>query len=240
MKPHFPSIEAASPAELRAKLAAIQIGVARRPARRTHASRERYSAARMLATVSESNLLVFPLVVEFRDGPDIALHMPAASIGIECTDAIADEWAEILDLRAREYPNAIIFLPRLQPGIRSLSQEDVRAYATGVKAGPPWIGDSVESDWAQAISHFAHKKLEKLRAGAYLDYADNWLLIHDEWVMRPVAAGEQRMAASLLARSSASLFSAPCFSRVLVEGSKWLTGLTKESHEVAPIVDLWN
>lgn len=197
MKPHFLSIKAANPAELRAKLAATQIRVVRRPARRTHASRERYSAARMLATLSESNLLVFPLVVEFRDGPDLALHMPTATIGIECTDAIADEWAEILDLRAREYPKAFVFLPQLQPGVRTLSQGDIRAYASGVKAGPPRIGDSVERDWAQAISHFAHKKLEKLRAGAYPDYADNWLLIHDEWVMHPVAADEQHMAASL-------------------------------------------
>ena len=240
MKPHFPSIEAASPDELRAKLAATQIFVVRRPARRTHASRELYSAARMLATLSESNLLAFPLVVEFRDGPDLALHMPTASIGVECTDAIAEEWAEILDLRAREYPKAIIFLPQLQPGVRSLSREDMRAYASGVKAGPPWIGDSVERDWAQAISHFAHKKLEKLRAGAYPDYAENWLLIHDEWVMHPVAAKEQRMAATLLARSNAQLFSAPCYSRVLVEGSKWLTCLSKEAHEITPIVNLWN
>ena len=240
MKPRFPPIEAANPAELRNRLAATQIRVVRRPTRRTHASRELYSSARMLATLSESPFLVFPLTVEFRDGPDLALHMPAASIGIECTDAIAEEWAAILDLRAREYPGAVIFLPRLQPDVRSLSQEDLRAYASGAKAGSPWIGDSVERDWAQAILHFAERKLKKLRAGAYSDFTENWLLIHDEWAMHPIGAKEQSIAASLLARSSASLFSAPCFSRVLVEGSKWLTSLTEESHEITPIIDLWN
>ena len=166
--------------------------------------------------------------------------MPTLSVGIECTDAIAADWADILDLRARNYPSAIIFLPQLQPGVRSLSRGDIRAYASGVKAGPPWIGDSVERGWAQAISHFACKKLKKLRAGAYPEYADNWLLIHDEWAMRPAKAEEQSMAASLLAQGSAPLFSTPCFSHVLIEGSKWLTCLSKESREVKPIVDLWN
>ena len=240
MKPIFPPIEAASPAELRDRLALTPIHVVRRPTRRTHASRELYSSARTFATLSESPLLVFPLTIEFRDGPDLALHMPAASIGIECTDAVAEEWAAILDLRAREYPGAVIFLPRLQPDVRSLSQEELRAYASGDKAGPPWIGDSVERDWAKAILHFAEKKAEKLRNGAYSAFAENWLLVHDEWAMHPTSVEKQGIAASLLAQSSAPLFSAPCFSRVLVEGSKWLTSLTGESHEITPIIDLWN
>ena len=239
MKPKFPPISAASPAELRSKLASIEIRVVRRPARRTHASRERYSAARMLATLCESNLLVYPLVVQFRNGPDVALHMPTGSIGVECTDAIAHEWNEILDLRARSYPDAIIFLPRLKPDARSLSDEELQAYACGTKSGPPWLGDSVEKDWAQAISYFAGKKLEKLRAGAYSDYSDNWLLIHDEWVMHPVSLKEHNAAISILVRDAASMFSMPCFSRVLVEGNKWLTNLTSESREIIPIVDLW-
>lgn len=166
--------------------------------------------------------------------------MPAGTVGVECIDAIADEWAEILDLRAREYPNEVIFLARLEPGVRSLRPDDIRAYASGVKVGPPWMGDQVESDWSQAILYFARKKLEKLRAGAYPDHSNNWLLIHDEWVMHPVAAEEQRLAASLLAAASAPLFCEPCFSTILVEGSKWLTCLNKASMEVFPIVDLWS
>ena len=206
MKPRYPSISAENPAELRAELAGIDIRVVRRPTRRTHASRERYSAARMLATLSASSQLAFPLTVEFRDGPDVALHMPTGSVGMECVDAIAEDWANIPDLRAREYPQAMIFLPRLRPGVQSLSPEDVRAYASGAKAGPPWEGDSVERDWANAISHFADKKLEKLRAGAYSDFSENWLLVHDEWAMRPVRAKEQALAVSLLAASSEPLF----------------------------------
>ena len=89
MKPQFPSIAAEDPTELRSKLAAIEIRVVRRPIRRTHASRERYSAARMLSTLAYSSVITYPLVVEFRNGPDLGLHMPTGSIGIECTDAIA-------------------------------------------------------------------------------------------------------------------------------------------------------
>ena len=183
MKQRFPTISAKDPAELRAKLALTEIGVSSRPNRRTHASRERYAAVRMLATLSDSSHLCFPLEVEFRESPDVGLHMPNESVGVECTDAIAEEWAEILDLHAREYPSAAIFLPRLLPGVRSLTQDDIRAYASGVKAGPPWEGDQVERDWATAITYFASKKLEKLRAGAYEAYPRNWLLIHDEWAM---------------------------------------------------------
>ena len=58
--------------------------------------------------------------------------------------------------------------------------------------------------------------------------------------MRPASAKEQELAASLLAGEKAALFADPCFSRVLVEGSKWLTNLTNELQEVVPIVDLWN
>lgn len=240
MKPHISSITAKNPSELRAKLAATPISVVRRPDRRTHASRERHSTFRALATLAESQLLAYPLTIEFRNAPDVALHMATGSVGVECIDAIAEEWAEILDLRAREYPSEVIFLPRLQPGVRSLEAEDIPAYASGVKAGPPWIGDEVEIDWSQAILYFANKKLEKLRAGAYPNYSNNWLLIHDEWVMHPIATDEQCLAASLLAAASAPLFCGPCFSTIFVEGSKWLTRLSKESMEVTPVVDLWN
>lgn len=240
MKPRVPAISAQDPAELRAKLAATPIAVARRPERRTHVSREKYSALRALATLSESRLLSFPLTIEFRDGPDVALHMPTGSIGIECIDAIAEEWAEILDLRAREYPNEGIFLPRLQPGVRSLRPADIRAYASGVKAAPPRIGDEIERDWSQAILYFADKKLAKLRRGAYPNFSKNWLLIHDEWVMRPVTAEKQRLAASLLAAASTPLFCGTCFSEIFVEGSKWLTCLSKASVDVTAIVNLWD
>ena len=194
----------------------------------------------MLSTLSASSHLAYPLTVEFRDGPDVALHMSTGSVGVECTDAIAEDWANILDLRAREYPRAMVFLPRLQPGGQSLLPEDVRAYASGAKAGPPWEGDSVEWDWAKAISYFADKKLEKLRAGAYSDFPENWLLVHDEWAMHPVTAKEQALAVALLAANSKPLFSGQCFSRIMIEGSAWLTCLTAEASKVTPVVDLWN
>lgn len=240
MKQHFSSINAQNSEELRAELARIEIGVVRRPERRTHASRECYSVARMLATILNSNLLSFPLQVEFRDGPDVALHMQGKSIGVECTDAIAEEWAEILDLRASDFPRAIISLPRLKPGLRTLTQDDIRAYASGTKFGPPWVGKEVEQDWAKAMIHYVSKKLEKLRSGAYSEYSENWLLVHDEWVMHPASVAEQQLAASLLAREHSIIFSKPCFTRLFIESSNWLTFLTEDTYEVRSIVDLWN
>lgn len=76
---------------------------------RSHTHRERYLMARFLATTAESQLIDYPLTVTHRDKPDFVLQLGSNLIGVECVEAVPEEWYEIEAIRGRKYPHAFNF-----------------------------------------------------------------------------------------------------------------------------------
>jgi hypothetical protein len=193
----------------------------------------------MLATLAATDQLTYPLCFEFREAPDLAVHLPGKSIGIECVDAVSEDWDRIQDLRAREFPGSMVIGPVSRPGSPVLSPDENRAYASGQQDGEPWVGNAPERQWAQAMRFSLEKKVLKLRSDAYLDHAENWLLFQDEWPVPVWSLEHQQLAAALFAGSLGSVMDVPSFSTVLVTGSRWMTRLVQNSPTVVPIADLW-
>lgn len=197
-------------------------------------------AARLLATIADSNAVAFPLRLEHREKPDFALHLPTRSVGIECVEAVSEEWAQIDAIRERDFPDALIMLPMLKPGQKRFALEERIAIAKGKKAGPPWAGNMAERHWAQALAYFIEQKTMKLRAGNYTDFSENWLLIQDEWRV-PVYRQEERLEAAELCVSQIShLLQPPAFSFIFVGSSKWLLRLAPGPVQINLMRDLWN
>lgn len=233
------NLVASSSEDLLSQLAATDITVPLRTEGRTTEHCERYMTARMLATLANTPSLEYPLRVEHRDKPDFVIHYPTKEIGIECIEAVSDEWAHIDAIRERDFPDSAIMLPMLKPGERTLTNVQRIEIASGRLCGPPWVGKMAERQWADAISHFVGRKTNKLRAGAYDLSRETWLLIQDEWRV-PIHRLEERFeAAELCVAKLDSHCTLPAFSRIYVADSKWLLRLVPGPIDVQPIQDIW-
>ena len=234
------SLSAANSVDLLAQLAATDITVPLRTEGRTTEHCEQYTTARVLATIAESSVIEYPLRLEHRDKPDFRLHLPGKSVGIECTEAVSDEWAHIDAIRERDFPESMVMLPMLKPGERKFTPVERVAIASGRKSGPPWVGKMAARQWAEAIAHFVERKTAKLRSGSYDATAENWLLIQDEWRVPVYRLEDRREAAKLCIEKIASLLESPAFTRIYVTNSNWLLRLAPGAIEIQPINNLWN
>lgn len=234
------NLNAETPAELLSKLGEVDISVPLRTEGRSNGHRERYMAARLLATLADSSHLVFPLTLEHREKPDFSLSFPDCTIGIECVEAVPKEWAQIQAIRERDFPNTMIMLPMLKPGQATYTMTERLEIARGERDGPPWVGTMALRQWAEAQSHFIEQKTLKLRANGYSDYTDNWLLIQDEWPVPLFGEQERREASELCVEMIAPLLSLPAFSHIFVGSSSWLIRLAPSPVRLWSTRDLWS
>lgn len=233
-------LEAQTPNDLLRQLSAIDISVPLQDEGRTSAHRERYMAARLLSTAAESDLLSYPLRIQHREKPDFGLFSSETAVGIECVEAIHQEWAQIQAIRERDFPDAMISVPMLRAGQTKFTIEERLEVARGERAGPPWVGNMAERQWAEAMSHFIGRKTEKLRRGYYADFDSNWLLIQDEWPV-PLHSEEERMeAASLCIELARSYLEGNCFAHVFVGNSRSLIHLCPGAPKLYEMRDLWS
>jgi hypothetical protein len=92
-------------------------------------------------------------------------------------------------------------------------------------AGPPWVGDMAERQWADAIAFFIDDKTRKLRTGNYSAFSQHWLLIQDEWRVPMYRENEKLKAAQQCRQAVAPLLSEQAFGRIYISSSKWLIRL---------------
>lgn len=233
------NLRADNAVDLLRQLEEIDIAVPLHDEGRTASHRERYMAARLLSTLAQTDLISYPLRLEHREKPDFALFLPDRAIGIECVEATHTEWAQIQAIRETDFPEKLIFLPILIPGETTFSTSERVQIARGERAGPPWVGSMAERQWADAIAHFIALKTKKLRKGNYSEFAENWLLIQDEWPV-PLYRAEDRMeAAEMCLAKIRPQFQPPCFSNVFVGNSSWLLHIQHSRVEMNPMRDLW-
>lgn len=198
--------------------------------------------ARFLATAYVQGWLDFPLSVEHRDhtgNPDFLLSSPSFTVGVECVEAVAQSWYEIDVLREIAYPDALVFMQKFEPGKQTFTHEQRHAIASGEYAGPPWMGDEPERDWAAALEHFIDGKVRKLRQGNYAPLTRMWLLVQDEWSAPVYGSDELLEAAELLLPTLTSLFDAPSFEKIFVSSSPLLLTFDVTGLDVKPLENYW-
>ncbi|SDO54857.1 hypothetical protein SAMN05216213_101283 [Ectopseudomonas guguanensis] len=206
---------------------------------RSHTHRERYLMARFLATTAESQLIDYPLTVTHRDKPDFVLQIASNLIGVECIEAVPEEWYEIEAIRGRKYPHAFNFGQKFEPGKKLFNSQQKDEIASGNRAGLPWMGNSAELEWAEAMAHFIRLKTEKLRSGDYTETHNMWLLIQDEWRVPIHDPEEIKEAATLCLPLIAHLQVQPCFSAIFICCRGWLLSFGHGNYSMEPIRELW-
>lgn len=206
---------------------------------RTDKHRERYLMARFLATVAKEQILLYPFTVKHQDKPDFVLQLDSSSVGVECVEAVPQEWYEVQAIRERKYPSAISFGQRFEVGKRLLDKRQREDLASGNSAGIPWMGNSAEIEWAEAIAYFMLAKTKKLHSGNYASHKNMWLLMQDEWRVPVHSEEDIREAATLCLSLVQNQQLQSCFSKVFICSGKWLLSFTSNDFSMSPIVDLW-
>jgi len=188
-------LRADSPAELRARLAELDIDVPLRSEGRRKHHTERYCIAHLLATLPVKQL-AFPLTVAHSDKPDFLLAMSGTEVGIEHSEAVPENVAHADFLREKEgLGPEVYFTPHVVPGEPKKSADELRREIKADEFGPGWSGDSPEREWAAVIAHYVKEKMQKATADGFIRYPANWLIIYDNW---PLPEINRAKAASYL------------------------------------------
>jgi hypothetical protein len=234
------SLVVESPIMLLEQLGGLNISVPPITKGRSTQHRERYTMARFLATLAESNRIYYPLVVEHRDKPDFVLRSPNEVIGVECIEAVPEEWYEIAAIAERSFPDALSPGQMFRPGKRIFTtQQEMIEVASGVRDGTPWVGNMLVQQWAEAMDYFIGLKSKKLRSGNYAEFSCVWLLVQDEWRVPMHCPDEIREGAKLCLPRIAKYFEPPCFNAIYVCCRGWLLSFEKDGFTMEPIRDLW-
>ncbi len=223
-------LSANSAEDLQRELSRIDLTVSPRSMGRTTAQTESFSIAHLLSSLPAKDLR-FPLTLEHRDRPDFVLVSHGTSIGIELTEAVAENLARSSALREQGVGPSTYLLRRATPGEPARSSATLKQEILQDIPGRPWEGDEPEREWAAAMAHFAASKVAKAAKPGFARYEQNWLLIYDNWSLPAVdlehASG--LLLAELLAANISSTFD-----RVFVLGSKCLCefGALAQVHKV--------
>lgn len=235
--PHL-NLSANSALELIELLAKTDITVPPVTKGRKEVHRERYVMAHLLATKAE-DLFSYPISVVHREKPDFVINQGEVFIGVECVEAVPEEWYEIQALRERKNPNAVIFANHYTPGLKSLSKIEKEECAAGRGSSYPWMGDAPEREWADAMAYFINEKTKKLRAGNYSEFQENWLLIQDEWRVPIHSAADLLKALNSCLPLIKENWIRPCFNKIFIHARKFLVTLTSEGYTIKATPDLW-
>jgi len=190
------SVSPSDPAVLKSKrefvdyLKSQDVAVPARTQGRTPQHCERRAAFRLLATLATADRFAYPLTLIHRDRPDFLLQFADRDVGLEFTEALSREEAEI-DALAEHMDTSVVLFSDL-----FTKKDDEEAKGTAEtprrtaaqrrqiiqnppQGGPGWGDDRGVPQWAEWIMGFVGKKTSDLMKPKFDKYSVNWLLVHD-------------------------------------------------------------
>lgn len=172
------NISARNSNELIDALKRVDISVPSRSEGQNSEFRERWSMYRLLATLCKIDVLDFPVICNHEDKPDFYLLNGTNEIGVECTDAIHEDYAHAESI-SEKYQGSVTDPDFFRVGERK-SAKEIHDIARRAKlTGPGWDGDESEREWAKGILKTVDDKTKKLREKEFRKYPKNGLLIFD-------------------------------------------------------------
>lgn len=177
--------EAVSKNDLRNKVRGSYVAVPLRTEGRKTEHTESWVACRFLAALAQADLLRFPLNVEPGDRPDLVLTMPSGRIGIEIVEAVPENEARVAAYSEDKGIEGLRYVPRYRAGEPLLPEREIKRLAKNETQQIGHMGNVIERDWVEAMLHFVNKKANKFLKEGFKKYQENWLIIYDNWSLRP-------------------------------------------------------
>lgn len=230
-------IKANNNEELLSVLRNIDIRVPPRNEGRTTEHCETWSICRLLATLVKHSKIGFPMQLTKRERPDFLLKSEGRYIGIEVTEAVNPEYAKAATLPEADAEGAIIDPSLFKWGTPQRNLHDLRSIVSRKKlTGPGWEGNSVESEYADAILHVITVKTEKLQAQDFEKFTDNWLAVYCNITL---PALELELANLYFVERAVNYWSESGFSKVFVEEGDAIISYSSDRAEVMELENLW-
>lgn len=169
--------------ELRRYLAAIPSEVPPRGEGRQKEHIENWVLRHLLWTLANATtLLMYPLSVKKGERPDLDLKTPDSSIGIEVTEWVRQDYAQVVAILNQECLTAPLdpslfqygSSPRRRKKARDLIQREGHQLI-----GPGWQDDSAEQEWAARMAIAVIEKTDLLNEPTFRRQKNNWLAIYD-------------------------------------------------------------
>ena len=239
------SLKADSKSDLFGKLSEMDISLPSRRCGHTSQHVERRFMCCLLSTLNNNNRLAFPVDVSKSERPDFVITINGnPSFGVEVTEAIQEDFAQTMTLRAAQLPGSVMD-PSLfrwsDPG-RSLEEKKDIASRTAL-SGPMQAGDDPEKEFefAQAIKDITCKKTSKLNEDTFQKFDENWLGIY-EYLCIPMLDEKKAMVFTQSALEPywrKSSFS-NIFDRIFVQSnSRYIIEFSQSSFCLHRLCNLW-
>ncbi len=229
-------LQAYSDSELLRILSNIDVSVPRRSEGRTKEHTERYAIAYLLSTLVGKGRLSYPLCLIRRERPDFLLILGTMQIGIEHTEAVPQNDAHRTVLREKGNRPDQFFISHHHPGETRKSAKDLVEEIEANQPGNGWAGDSVETEWADAMFHFIEQKVATLRKDGFERFEQDWLLIYDNW---PLPAVDRRKAACCLREFVNRSGVLNEFARIYIITGKYVLEIFNDRIQLFEINDIW-
>jgi len=229
---------AANRTDLQLALQSIDISVPLRTEGRTTEHTETWNICRLLATLTESNLVHYPVSVQHRDRPDFEIKFGETQIGVEVTEAISQQYAAYCALAEREFPDVFLEPGHFRWGAQKLTTDEMRALLRQDQlSASPWVGDRAEREWAMYIQSIVESKLAKLGKPGFSHFSENWLSIYDNL---PLCHIDLEKAISFLRPELVASWShSPTFAAIYVEHGPVIAMLSRSEARHLLLRDLW-
>ncbi|HMN15031.1 MAG TPA: hypothetical protein PKD55_22160 [Bellilinea sp.] len=218
--------------EIDQTLRRVNVVVPGRADGRTKEHTERYSLARLLASVP--NELSYPLMIVHDDRPDFVLASLEDHIGIEHTEIVPENVARSSFLRSKGLGPDVYFTPKAAYGEERKTAQELKDEILSDKPGGCWHGNAPERETADAIVGFALAKASSAQKAGYRTFDRNWLLMYNNW---PGPAVNLFESASLAHARLVADGTFEQFDRVYVLGSRALIEMSASGVDEIELVD---
>ncbi|NVJ67390.1 MAG: hypothetical protein HWE16_12960 [Gammaproteobacteria bacterium] len=223
-------------AELANLLIDADTHVPKRAEGRTKQHVEYYAITHLLSALLNTNHLSYPLELVQRERPDFLLKINGYEVGIEHTEAIPQNEAHKAVLRDTvDSSSDTYFISRHKPNEPKKSSKKLIEEIHNNLPSSGWLGDSVEQDWAEAIFYFVQRKINSLKKTGFDKFAQNWLLIYDNW---PLPSIEYEISSQFLHKKLLNINCFESFNNVFVLSGKCIYEFSSNSYmkrEIATI-----
>ena len=166
-------------AKLGEALRRVNVIVPDRADGRTKQHTERYSLARLIASVPDH--LNYPLMIVHDDRPDFVVVSLENRIGIEHTEIVPENVARSSFLRSKGLGPDMYFTPRAAYGEERRTAQELKDEILSDKPGGGWHGKAPERETSDAIVGFALAKTSSAQKDGYRTFDENWLLMYNNW-----------------------------------------------------------
>ena len=201
---------------------------------------ERWAGFRFLATWATADLLSYPLYVIHRnkpDRPDFLILSDSWEIGVECTEAVPQEWAETDAQASHMEVSGLLPMDSFKLSTPKRTYDERRELILNPHLGCGFAGGEPEQEWMEWMMIAIHKKTIAFNKPEFKKCDINRLLIYDNACLPN--ANTSTAAALLAVKLGEYWKESSRYDCIAIDDGNHLVRLCPAGWNIQPITDLW-